>query len=117
MCFPLLLPSHRAGFTTGTGDGLVVVSRFVRLDPANNTLAPYLPALRRIDHRLRLRAADPVRAAEQGWGLVAAGARRTAGARVLGRPGRGSTWEGAAAYRLPPGREAPLLQTSGSHPH
>jgi hypothetical protein len=35
----------RAGFTTGTGDGLAVVEAYVKLRPVNNTLAPYLPAL------------------------------------------------------------------------
>ncbi|EFN53959.1 hypothetical protein CHLNCDRAFT_53480 [Chlorella variabilis] len=43
----------RAGFTTGTGDGLVVVQRYADLKPENNTLAEYLPALRHIVRQLR----------------------------------------------------------------
>lgn len=39
---------HRAGFTTGTGDGLWVVNRYVKAKPVNNTLAPFVPALARI---------------------------------------------------------------------
>lgn len=38
----------RAGFTTGTGDGLWVVNRYVQAKPVNNTLAPFVPALARI---------------------------------------------------------------------
>lgn len=38
----------RAGFCTGTGDGLMVVEDYTRRKP-NNKLAEYLPALRRID--------------------------------------------------------------------
>jgi chitosanase len=38
----------RCGFTTGTGDGLIVVREFTRKKPSN-LLAKYLPALERID--------------------------------------------------------------------
>jgi chitosanase len=38
----------RCGFTTGTGDGLVVVREFTRRKP-DNPLAKFLPALERID--------------------------------------------------------------------
>ncbi|KAL4440290.1 hypothetical protein ABPG75_003291 [Micractinium tetrahymenae] len=38
----------RAGFTTGTGDGLLVVKRYVEAAPRNNSLARYLPLLHRI---------------------------------------------------------------------
>ncbi|KAL4422015.1 hypothetical protein ABPG77_005445 [Micractinium sp. CCAP 211/92] len=37
----------RAGFTTGTGDGLLVVERYVEDRPQDNPLARYLPLLRR----------------------------------------------------------------------
>ena len=37
-----------AGFCTGTGDGLVVVQEYTKLQPNNNPLAKYLPALIRI---------------------------------------------------------------------
>jgi hypothetical protein len=36
------------GFTTGTGDGFLVVQRYMQLVPENNTLAPYMPGLRAI---------------------------------------------------------------------
>lgn len=39
----------RAGFCTGTGDGLMVVKEYTRRKP-NNPLAQYLPALQRIDN-------------------------------------------------------------------
>ena len=38
----------RAGFTSGTSDGLLVVRRYADVAPANNTLARYLPVLRRL---------------------------------------------------------------------
>jgi chitosanase len=38
----------RCGFTTGTGDGLVVVREYTRKKPSN-PLAKFLPALERID--------------------------------------------------------------------
>eukprot|EP00887_Chlorella_sp_A99_P005870 scaffold1.g5870.t1 len=38
----------RAGFCTGTGDGLLVVKEYTKRQP-KNTLAKYLPALQRID--------------------------------------------------------------------
>lgn len=43
----------RAGFTTGTGSGLLVVQRYVELAPENNTMAEYLPALERNDRWTR----------------------------------------------------------------
>lgn len=46
---PLWPPAPRsAGFTTGTGDGLLVVQRYVQARPQNNSLARYLPVLQRI---------------------------------------------------------------------
>jgi hypothetical protein len=39
----------RSGFCTGTGDGILVVRRYVQLKPTGNPLAQYLPALQRID--------------------------------------------------------------------
>lgn len=38
----------RAGFCTGTGDGLVVVEEYTKREP-NNPLASYLPALQAIE--------------------------------------------------------------------
>lgn len=43
-----LAPLRSAGFTTGTGDGLLVVKRFVEAQPQDNPLARYLPLLRQI---------------------------------------------------------------------
>lgn len=39
----------RSGFCTGTGDGILVVRRYVQLKPTGNPLTQYLPALQRID--------------------------------------------------------------------
>ncbi len=62
ICLPLY---RRAGFTTGTGDGLWVVNRYVQAKPVNNTLAPYVPALARI---LAERTGNASALSEVSWG-------------------------------------------------